>query len=301
MRYRHHRSVPEIHQALCDQQIAIAARTVPQLLARYEELLAVHLADRTRLTDRLTDQGHVILAIDGLQPGARWAKHPDVLGVLRDCRSGDVLLARSLESAREADLAELLRAVKDMLPVPIQAVVSDAQRPIRLAVQTVLPEVPHQLCHFHYLKEAAKPITDADRHAKTELKQHVRDIRAIERSVAMREDPEAAVIRGYGLAVRSALADNGKPPLHLPGLALHDRLWAIQTSLDRVQQNGGSCPNWAGCAARWRTAASPQHASGRRSRRPTPGSAGRLRCSPTKPGRTRRRWKAPIALCVRTC
>jgi hypothetical protein len=34
----------------------------------------------------------------------------------------------------------------------------------------VFPDVPHQLCHFHYLREAAKPIYEADRHAKKELK-----------------------------------------------------------------------------------------------------------------------------------
>jgi hypothetical protein len=41
-------------------------------------------------------------------------------------------------------------------------------------VQTVLPDVPHQLCHFHYLREAAKPVYEADRHAKKELKKHLR-------------------------------------------------------------------------------------------------------------------------------
>ena len=54
LRYREHRSVPEIHQALRDQQVAIAERTVTQLLARYEELVAVRLADEVRLKERLT-------------------------------------------------------------------------------------------------------------------------------------------------------------------------------------------------------------------------------------------------------
>ena len=48
--------------------------------------------------------------------------------------------------------------------------------------------VPHCLCHFHYLREAAKPIYAADRHAKKELKKHVRGVRAIERSVADNND-----------------------------------------------------------------------------------------------------------------
>ena len=297
LRYRDHRSVPDMHQVLWEQQVAIAERTVTQLLARYEELVALRLADNARLTDCLTAQKQVILAIDGLQPH----KQQDVLWVLRDCLSGEVLLARSLDSAREADLADLLREVKTALPVPIQAVISDGQRTIRLAVQQVLPDIPHQLCHFHYLKEAAKPITEADRHAKTELKKYVRGVREIEHSVAPRADPEADVIRGYCLAVRSALTDDGKPPLALPGLTLHDRLRAIQHSLDRVREKGGSQPNWSGCAASWPTGSLPPRASGPRCRPPTSGSAGRPRCSRTTVGPTRRPWNTRIGRCLRRC
>jgi hypothetical protein len=246
LRFREHRSVPEIHRALRERQVAIAARTVTSLLERYEELLALRLADQTRLTDCLTEQGHVILAIDGLQP----FKTQDVLWVVRDTLSGEVLLARSLDSARQDDLADLLREVKAALPVPIHGVVSDAQRPIRLAVQQVLPDIPHQLCQFHYLKEVATPITAADHHAKTELKKYTHGVREIERSVATREDTEATTIRGYCLAVRSALADAGKPPLELPGLLMHDRLTAIAASLERVQEKGGCHPSWSSCS-RW--------------------------------------------------
>jgi hypothetical protein len=158
LRYREHRSIPEIHRSLQERHVAIAQRTVTYLLERYEELLALRLAEATRLKDCLTQQGHVILALDGLQP----FKTQDVLWVLRDTLSGEVLLARSLDSARQDDVADLLREVKDALPVPIHAVVSDAQRPIRLAVQKVLPGVPHQLCQFHYLKEAGAPWADTN-------------------------------------------------------------------------------------------------------------------------------------------
>ncbi len=48
--------------------------------------------------------------------------------------------------------------------------VSDGQQSIRKAVEVALPQVPHGLCHFHYLREAAKPIYAADRHAKRNLK-----------------------------------------------------------------------------------------------------------------------------------
>src|SRR5262245_35732093 len=95
----------------------------------------------------------------------------------------------------------------------------------------------------HYLREAARPISEADRHAKKELKKRVRQVRGIERAIEGRTDPEAAVIRGYCSAVRSALTDDGRPPLEASGLKLHDRLQAITPSLDRVEPKGGRRAN----------------------------------------------------------
>lgn len=140
----------------------------------------------------------------------------EVLWVLRDCCSGEVLLARSRLRATEQDLVPGLRevaAVCQALQVPIKGVISDGQHSIRKAVAQALPGVPHQLCHFHYLREAAKPIAEADRHAKKELKKQVRGVRPIERALEKRSDEEAEVVRGYCLAVRSALTDDGQPPL----------------------------------------------------------------------------------------
>jgi hypothetical protein len=106
---------------------------------------------------------------------------------------------------------------------------------------TEICALPHQLCHFHYLREAAKPIYDADRHAKKELKKRVRGVRPIERRLEGRSDPEAAVVRGYCAAVRSALTDDGRPPLDASGLKLHGRLSAITASIERVEKRG-ACP-----------------------------------------------------------
>ena len=239
LRYREHRSVPEIHQELGKRGVVLAERTVGHLIERYEELVSLHLTDDRRLRGRLAREGGVVLALDGLQPDVGH----EVLWVIRDCVSGEALLARSLLSATEADLVPLLREVKDALPVPILGVVSDGQTSIRNAVASALPGIPHQLGHFHYLREAARPIYEADRHAKKELKKTVRGVRPIERAVEGRDDPEAEVTRGYCLAVRSAITDDGRPPLTASGLKLHDRLEAIDASLGRLEEKGGSRPN----------------------------------------------------------
>ena len=102
-----------------------------------------------------------------------------MLRAIRDLISGEVLLARSLLSSCQADLAKLLREVASALPVPIAGVVSDGQTSIRKAAAEALEGVPHQLRHFHYLREAATPVYEADRHAKVQLKKKVRGVRPI--------------------------------------------------------------------------------------------------------------------------
>jgi len=181
----------------------------------------------------------VILAIDGLQPDVGH----EVLWVIREVLSGEILLARTLLSSSQEDLAILLKEVKEVLPVKVGGLVSDGQLSIRKAVASVFPNDPHQLCHFHYLREAAKPIYEADRHAKKELKKQVRGIRPIERSLEKESGEEAHIVHGYCLAVRSSLTDDGHPPLSAPGLKLQDRLTQISASIDRVAQKRGSLSN----------------------------------------------------------
>lgn len=238
LRHQQHRSVAEIHQALQQRDLSVSERTVSNLLSRYDELLALKLADSERLKAIVGQQQRVILAIDGLQPDVGH----EVLWVIREGLSGEILLAQTLLSATTPDLARLLQQVKQVLPVPIAGIVSDGQQSIRKAAATALPGVPHGLCHFHYLREAAKLIYDADRHAKKELKKRVRGVRAIERSVSETESGSSEVVQGYCQAVRAALTDDGRPPLDAAGLRLHQRLKAIQQSLEPGEKKG-PCPS----------------------------------------------------------
>jgi hypothetical protein len=238
LRHQEHRSIPEIHQFLEQRGLCVSQRTVSNLVARYDELLAVKLNDCKRLQAIVAQQQQVILAIDGLQPDMGH----EVLWVIRDCLSGEILLAQTLLSATTTDLAALLNQVKQALSVPIAALISDGQQSIRKAVGIALPDVAHGLCHFHYLREAAKQIYEADRHAKKELKQRVRGVRAIERSVTDSCEPMSEVVQGYCQAVRSALTNDGRPPLDAAGLQLQERLSAIEQSLARVEQRR-SCPS----------------------------------------------------------
>ncbi len=213
------------------------------LLDRYDELLATRLTDARRLRRRLKGQRGVVLALDGLQPDVGH----EVLWVVRDCLSGEVLLARSLLSGRAQELEPLLREVAEAVGVPVLGVVSDGQASVRRAVAEALPRVPHQLCQFHFLREAAHPVFEADRHAKVALKAQVRGVRPIERSVEGRDDLGAEAARGYCAAVRSAITDDGRTPLAASGLRLKARLEAVADSLDRVAEKGAARRRSGGC------------------------------------------------------
>ena len=234
LRYQEHRSVPQIHKTLKEEGVNICQRSVSNVLDRYDELISVSLTDKNRIKKLLGSQTQVILAIDGLQPQVGH----EVLWVIRDCISESILLARSLLSSREEDISKMLSELVEALPQNITAVVSDGQVSIRNAVASTLPGIPHQLCHYHYYKEAFKPIIEADRHAKKELKKLVRGVRPIERSVADQQDPVSEVVQGYCLAVRSALSDDGHPPLDTPGVRLHERLTQIHSSLEGMEKRG---------------------------------------------------------------
>jgi len=241
LRHAEHRGVPEIHAELARRGVAICVRRVSGLLDRHDELLALTMTDPARTRRLAAAAGRVILAVDGLQPDVGH----EVLWVIRDVISGEVLLARSLLSSCQADLAKLSREVAGALKaegqpeLPIVGVVSDGQASIRDAVAATLPGVPHQLCQSHYFREAARPVYEADRHAKVALKKKVRGIRPIERQVERRDDAEAEAIKGYCAAVGGALTDDGRPPLETSGLKLHDRLAKLAESLDRVSGKRG--------------------------------------------------------------
>src|SRR5262245_31342629 len=120
LRYAEHRSLPEIHRELTRRGVSLAPRTVTNLVDRYDELKALASADPQRLGPLLGTQGRVLLAIDGLQPDVGH----EVLWVLRDCLSGEILLAQSLLSSTAKDLAGLITQVRKAVPVPITGVVS---------------------------------------------------------------------------------------------------------------------------------------------------------------------------------
>lgn len=249
LRFKQHRTVKEIADALNERGIPTSERHAQNLYERYQTLLAASLDDHVCkvLAETTLQNGGIILSMDGVQP----EKGNEMLYVIREVFSGTVLAARNMKSGTATELKTLIEPIIQ-LGYPVVGIVSDGQKSIRLAFEALLPDVPYQYCQYHYLKDIAKPIVDADRKLKMELKKSMRGIRDVERKIEQvettateiseteseqqSESPvatEAEIAKGYIAAVRALLLEDGDPPLELPGLLIYERAQAIQASLQR--------------------------------------------------------------------
>jgi hypothetical protein len=246
LRFHEHRTRAEIWQALHEEAgLQLSERHVQNLVELYLALLRASQADpRPALAPIVADHGGLVLALDGVQP----EQGNEQLWVVREVLSGMVLAAANLQQATEQALADLLRPIRAW-GLPVLGVVSDCQASIRLAVAAVFAGVPHQLCHYHALREAAEPLWEADRHLLVQAKMALRPLREVEERVRQRDDPTApatAVVVDAVLALRQAVRARGTLPLDFAGLRVMDDLNALSQTLDRCLAKGGS-RGWPGC------------------------------------------------------
>ena len=236
LRFERKRSIPEIYTQLVEDGLEISDKEVALLSEVYLALVTTAAAADPAAVEQLRAAGGIVLSIDGVQP----EKGNETLYLLRELQTGRVLVARNLRSSSAPEIAKLIEEVR-ALEVPILGVVSDKQESICLAVARSLPGVPHQVCQYHYLRDIAQPVADADRHLKKEIKKRVRGIKAIEDSAErMGSTPEARMAMDYCQAIRVVMRNDGKYPLDPAGLELYTKLEKIAASLERAIEARGS-------------------------------------------------------------
>jgi hypothetical protein len=158
---------------------------------------------------------------------------------VREVLSGMVLSGENLRSASEDVLTDLLRPIAQ-LGFPVLGVISDAQESIRGAVSKVLPDVPHRICQYHALREAARPLFEIDRHLAVQVRKELGGVREVTEQLAKDpDDPAREAVADVILAVRQVTRTNGVLPFEFAGLRMLDDLQALGTTLDRCLEKGG--------------------------------------------------------------
>jgi hypothetical protein len=262
-----HMAIPLIRSELIDDYgITPSEVAIDTYIRRYQVMLAARQHDPESLRRHYAATAEIILSIDGLQP----EKGHETLYVVRELTGKRVWFAEPLLSATADEVRRLIvkaREWAEALGKPVALWLSDKQDAFVTGIAAEFPEVPHRYCDNHFLRDLARPVLEADSHAKVQMRKKVRGLRTIEQAVLQRPkaetkddlspkapeatgtvaaaedpspavvDPAGSVVLDYCAAVRGILNDDQGGPLHPPGLRMAEALGEIQES---IQRNSGA-------------------------------------------------------------
>ena len=268
-----HISIPYIQSELWDAHaIQLSDDAIAKYIQRYQAMLAARQQDPAALRQHYESVGEIILSIDGLQP----EKGHETLYVVRELTQKRVWFAEALISATADEVQRLVAQAREWaisLGKTVGLWISDKQDAFVTAIAVEFPGVPHRYCDNHFLRDVAKPVLEADSHAKVQMRRKVRGLRSVERSVlkqqreaaeanpsasdpgvpltatadpltscSAEEDSAGHVVLDYCAVVRGILNDDQGGPLHPPGLCMAEALAEVRDSIQRNldEKKGGS-------------------------------------------------------------
>ena len=259
-----HMSIPNIQSELLDDYaIKLSDDAIAKYIRRYQVMLGARQQDPEVLRGQYEPVAEIVLSIDGLQP----EKGHETLYVVRELTQKRVWFAEALISATADEVQRLIAQAKEWarsLNKTVSLWISDKQDAFVTGIAAEFPDVPHRYCDNHFLRDLAKPVLEADSHAKVQMRRKVRGLRKIEQAILKRQgaealkspaedDPEAtvmaivgpanaaspqsdstsAVVLDYCAAVRGILNDDQGGPLHPPGLRMAEALEEVRESIQR--------------------------------------------------------------------
>jgi hypothetical protein len=283
-RFARHWAIAQIRGELGDAYgIKISEDSIARAIRFYQVILAARQQDPEVLREQYASVPEIILTIDGLQP----EKGHETLYVVRELTQKRVWFAEPLISATAGEVRRLIRKAKEWaeaLGKPVVLWMSDRQDAFVTGIAAEFPDVPHRYCQNHFLRDVARPVLEADSHAKVLMRTKVRGLRDIERAVLQRPasrgrkpptdggDPSEAdatpmaplpedlassteggdaaggVVLDYCTAVRGILNDDQGGPLDPPGLRMAAALKEVGASIQRnldVKKGGSPKSNSA--------------------------------------------------------
>jgi hypothetical protein len=287
-RFARHWSVPLIVRELADTYgLVVSADLVEDYTAKYEVLVAARESDLERLVAAYRDVPYLDLSIDGLQP----EKGHETLYTVRELSLQRVWFAEPLLSSAAPEVHRLFQRAHEIatrLGKPVRCWISDKQEAFVSGVREIFPDVPHRYCQNHFLRDVAKPTLAQDSHAKVQMRQKVRGLRAVERKMLAEQQERAVpstsvtappepttpaapppsdtpeqVVLDYCAAVRGILNDDQGGPLHPPGVRMAEALGEVRDSIETATagKKGARAPAPSTPSAPASTAASASYAS----------------------------------------
>jgi len=247
-----HQTVDEVHQDLLERLaplgVRISRREILYLFEAYGTLLRAssEAKDDLEWLAQAKKNGGIIVSVDGIQP----EKGNETVYVVRDALTGRVLAAEQVTSSETEVMKALLAPVVALeveRKVKVLGTITDAQESELKAVEALWPEVPHQVCQFHALRDASKSAFEADKQVKTAMRKRLQPkVRAVRKQIKKRlptaspeEAQQLAVLEDYATGLLTALNTDGLQPFTYATVEESSMLDEIEASLEQLLKKGG--------------------------------------------------------------
>lgn len=243
-----HQTVDEVHAELLERLaplgVTISRREILYLFEAYCTLLRAssEVKDDQQWLAQVEKNGGIIVSVDGIQP----EKGNETVYVVRDALTGRVLTAEQVTSSETAVMKALLAPVV-ALGVKVLGTITDAQESELRAVEQLWPEVPHQVCQFHALRDASQSAFEADKKIKTAMRKQMQPkVRAVRKQLSKHrsqatadEARQLAVLDDYASGMLTALNTEGIQPFKYAAVEAAQALEDVEASLHRLAKKGG--------------------------------------------------------------
>ncbi|MGH3429684.1 MAG: hypothetical protein ACRDQZ_19305 [Mycobacteriales bacterium] len=202
-----HWSIPQIQGELADAyRIKLSTDSLARYVRHYQVMLAARQEDPAALRQQYEGVDALILSIDALQP----EKGHESLYVVRELTQQRIWFAEPLLSATASEVRRLVAKAKawaEALGKPVALWLSDKQEAFVTGIAAEFAGVPHRYCANHFLRDVAKPVLEADSHAKVKMRKKVRGLRKIERAVLKHQVAAATAASAADAAAATMTVD----------------------------------------------------------------------------------------------
>jgi hypothetical protein len=137
-------------------QLDISIDTVRRMYEDVLQLKSLKIDEKTK--EIVQEQGFILFGLDGQDPGG---DSPSIWCFM-DLVSNRVLATRKFDSLDHEKLHETIEEIEQLYGVKIIGWVSDKQNVITKCHNEYYPDIPHQYCQFHFLRNMWRHLTALD-------------------------------------------------------------------------------------------------------------------------------------------
>jgi len=229
--FKHHINYSTTAELMWDDWDVSISRNTVRSICEFFEMAGKQYTDKKVLKE-VQISGKIVLSLDGAQP----VKNEPSLWVFSDRLTGNVLLARNLESAPASILCAIFREIEMLYNVPIVAIISDKQKNIVNSVKQFKPDIPHAYCQYHFLNHVAEPIASKDSYLRKTLRKSVKQLSIVQNSKHADLNELYKLFRPISEELKCAISTRGDRFDVFPGIEAYANLEYVVSRLEQFEE-----------------------------------------------------------------